>query len=98
MECTQKGKKTAHLLKFLPGGTLAGDLEADAKGGPRTFTMTIGDQTLSSGAVVQNDETLACTADMQDLCRERPWLTLLDLEIYAEAWRRGARFHAPARM
>lgn len=42
VECTQKGKKTAHLLKFLPAGTLAGDLEADAKGGPRTFTMTIG--------------------------------------------------------
>jgi hypothetical protein len=42
VECTQKGKKTAHLLMFLPGGTLAGDLEADAKGGPRTFTMTIG--------------------------------------------------------
>lgn len=42
VECIQKGKKTAHLLKFLPAGTLAGDLEADAKGGPRTFTMTIG--------------------------------------------------------
>lgn len=41
VECTQKGKKTAHLLKFLPGGTLAGDLEADAKGGPRTFAITI---------------------------------------------------------
>ncbi len=42
VECTQKGKKTAHLLKFSPGGTLAGDLEVDAKGGPRTFMMTIG--------------------------------------------------------
>jgi hypothetical protein len=42
VECTQKGRKTGHLLKFSPGGTLAGDLEADAKGGPRTFTMTIG--------------------------------------------------------
>ena len=42
VECTQKGKKTAHLLKFLPGGTLAGDLEVDAKGGQRTFNMTIG--------------------------------------------------------
>lgn len=42
VECTQKGKKTAHLLKFLPGGTLAENLEVDAKGGERTFTMTIG--------------------------------------------------------
>ncbi|MFI5116191.1 MAG: hypothetical protein ACHP8B_05770 [Terriglobales bacterium] len=42
VECTQKGKKTGHLLIFLPGGTLAEDLEVDAKGGQRPFAMTIG--------------------------------------------------------
>ncbi len=55
VECTQKGKKTAHLLKFLPGGTLAGDLEADAKGGPRTFTMTIGGTKQITGWVGYGD-------------------------------------------
>ena len=42
VECAHKGKKTGHNVKFMPGGTLVGDLEVDAKGGQRTFTMTIG--------------------------------------------------------
>ena len=42
VECTHKGKKTAHLLKFMPAGTLVEDIEVSAKGGQLSFNMTIG--------------------------------------------------------
>ena len=43
VECALKGKKTVHILKFLPGGMLAEDNpESSAKGGELVFEMTMG--------------------------------------------------------
>jgi len=40
--CTQKGKKSAHLLKFLPGGALVEDSpDVTARSGESVFAMTI---------------------------------------------------------
>ncbi|MGA2373303.1 MAG: hypothetical protein ACLPPV_09465 [Candidatus Korobacteraceae bacterium] len=42
MVCTQKGKKSAHVLKFLPGGMLVEDSpDVTAKSGELVFNMTI---------------------------------------------------------
>lgn len=42
VECIHKGKKSGHVLKFSPGGSLAEDnFEVDAKPGQMTFNMTI---------------------------------------------------------
>lgn len=35
----------------------------------------------------------ACIADMRKLFADRPWLTLVDGEIFALAWRQGAEWH-----
>jgi len=40
VECAQKGKKTVHLLKFSPGGSLVED--NPEKGAQLTFNMAIG--------------------------------------------------------
>jgi hypothetical protein len=43
VECTHKGKKTAHLLIVSAGGMLVDDShEGNPRGGQRTFNMTIG--------------------------------------------------------
>ena len=43
VECAQKGKKSAHLVKFSPGGTLREDsVDAPAKGENLVFDVTIG--------------------------------------------------------
>ncbi len=42
LACIQKGKKTAHLVKFLPGGLLVEDSpDVTAKSGVSVFNMTI---------------------------------------------------------
>jgi hypothetical protein len=40
LECDHKGKKTVHLLKFSPGGSVVED--SPEKGAQLTFNMTIG--------------------------------------------------------
>jgi hypothetical protein len=43
VECAQKGKKSAHLVKFSPGGTLREDsVDAPSKGENLDFDVTIG--------------------------------------------------------
>ena len=43
VECTHKGKKSAHLVIFSPGGTLVADsTEEGGRGGQQTLNMTIG--------------------------------------------------------
>jgi hypothetical protein len=43
VECSLKGKKTAHLLIFSPGGMLVDDSpEGSPSGGQRTFNITMG--------------------------------------------------------
>jgi hypothetical protein len=43
VECAQKGKKSLHVVRFLPGAALAEDNpEVTVKGGQLSFNMTIG--------------------------------------------------------
>jgi hypothetical protein len=43
VECAQKGKKSAHLVKFSPGGTLREDsVDAPSKGENLDFDVTVG--------------------------------------------------------
>jgi hypothetical protein len=32
--------------------------------------------------------------DTRSLCKERPWLTTLDVEVFLSGWRAGSAFHA----
>ena len=43
------------------------------------------------------NETHARTEDTLRLCRERPWLTVLDSELFLEGWTMGAQFRAGTR-
>jgi hypothetical protein len=46
VECSHKGKKSGHLLKFLPGGSLVEDnSDINAKGGHVIFNVTMGGTT-----------------------------------------------------
>ena len=47
-------------------------------------------QTASDGHLELNTRTRACTRDIESFVAARPWATMVDVEMYREAWVRGA--------
>jgi hypothetical protein len=46
----------------------------------------------SSGHLEMNTRTLACIADIENFLSVRPWATTVDLEVYRDAWVKGAEW------
>jgi len=49
-------------------------------------------ETLSDGHLRWNTRTRACSLDMQSFEASRPWATMLDWEVYQDAWVKGAEW------
>jgi hypothetical protein len=47
---------------------------------------------IEAGHLRWNTRTRACTSDMKSFEESRPWATMIDLEVYRDAWGRGAEW------
>ncbi len=47
-------------------------------------------QQTEAGHLRWNTRTRACSEDIKSFAASRPWATMIDLEVYRDAWARGA--------